>query len=92
MTTDSDAVYLVVEAIAEADGVGVQELDYALHEHVYTESIRRLVEAEYTGWELSFEVPDHEVHLRAGDGVYVDGERRREFPDGIAAAESEDER
>lgn len=85
MTDDPGPVMLVVEAIAEAEGVDVQELDYALHDHVYTDSIRRLTRGKYTDWELAFEVPDHEVRIRADDGVYVDGERRRAFPDDARA-------
>lgn len=82
MSDDRDTLLLVVEAIAEAEAVDVHDLEYALHDHVYTESIRRLANGEYSDWELAFEVPDHEVRVRADDGVYVDGERRREFDDG----------
>lgn len=73
----------MVEAIAEAEDVDSHELEVTLHDHVHTESIRGLTEGEYTDWELSFEVPDHEVRLRAGDGVYVDGEQRRAFRDDV---------
>lgn len=63
----------VVEAIAEVEGVDPLELGYSLHEHVDTDAIQGLVEGGYEGWELAFQVPGHDVVLRADDGVYVDG-------------------
>ena len=42
MTEGPGPVLLVVEAIAEAEGVETHELEYALHEHVHTDSIARL--------------------------------------------------
>lgn len=64
----------VVEAIAEVEGVDPLDLGYSLHEHVDTDAIQGLVEGGYEGWELSFQVPGHDVVLRDDDGVYVDGE------------------
>lgn len=79
MSPHRDPLLSVVEALAEVEDVDVNELEYTLHEHVYTEAIRGLVEGEYAEWELTFQVPDHEVILRAGEGVYVDGELLREL-------------
>lgn len=81
MTDEDDVLLSVVEGIAEAEGVEPHDLEYALHDHVYTEALRGLVEGGYDDWELSFGVPGHEVTLRADDGVYVDGERRRALED-----------
>lgn len=46
MTADREPVLLVVESIAEAEGVEAHQLDYALHEHVHTDSIGRLTDGE----------------------------------------------
>lgn len=74
MNADRDLVLAVVEAIADVEGVAPHELEYTLHEHVSPEAIRGLAEGGYTGWELTFRVPDHEVTVRADGSVYVDGE------------------
>lgn len=71
---ERDVLLHVVQAIAEVEGVEVHELEYALHDHIYSGAIRGLLEGEYNGWELTFEVPGHEVTVRAGGEVYVDGE------------------
>lgn len=78
MTADQDILLDVVEALAEVEGVEPHELEYTLHEHVYTEAIRGLVEGEYAGWELTFQVPGHEVSLREDREIYVDGTLVRE--------------
>lgn len=46
VTADREPVLLVVESIAEAEGVEAHQLDYALHEHVHTDSIGRLTDGE----------------------------------------------
>jgi hypothetical protein len=81
VTDEDDVLLSVVGAVAEAEGVEPHELDYALHDHVYTEALRGLVVGGYDDWELSFEVPGHEVTLRADDGIYVDGDRQRTLDD-----------
>ena len=82
MSPARSSLFDVVEAIAQVEGVEPDELDYALHEHVYTDAIGRLVEGDYEDWVLTFRVPGHEVCLRGDDGVYVDGEYVRPFGDG----------
>lgn len=79
MNPDRDVLLSVVEAVAEAEGVEVHELEYALHDHVYTGAIRGLLEGSYDGWELTFRVPDHEVIVRAGGEVYVDGDLAKDL-------------
>lgn len=72
MNPDRGVLLYVVEAVAEADGVEVHELEDALHDHVYTGAIRGLLEGGYDGWELTFRVPDHEVTVRVGGEILVD--------------------
>lgn len=79
MTPDRDVLLSVVEAIAEADGVEVHELDYALHDHVDSGAVRSLLEGDYDGWELTFRVPDHEVTVRAGGEIHVDGDLAKDL-------------
>jgi hypothetical protein len=76
---DRDVLLGVVAAVAEVEGVEIHELGYALHDHVYTGAIRGLLEGGYDDWELTFRVPGHEVTVRAGGAVYVDGDLVREL-------------
>ena len=79
MTADEDVLLTVVEAIAAVEGVEVHELEYALHDHVYTGALRGLVEGGYDGWELTFQVPGHEVTVRADGEIRVDGDLADRF-------------
>jgi hypothetical protein len=75
----SDAVTEVVEAIAEAEGIEPQELEYSLYQYVDPEAIEGLVEMDDTEWELTFSVPDHEVTVSSNGGIRVDGELVRQL-------------
>lgn len=70
--TGQDVVYEVVSALAAAENVNVQELDFNLSEYVDTDALVTL--AETSGdWELSFEAGRHSVHLTHDGQTYVDG-------------------
>lgn len=63
----------VIEAIARAEGVRPRELTFTLHEHINTDALELLAE-DGSHWELSFEVPRHEVTVMSDRTVIVDGE------------------
>lgn len=71
----SDVVVDVVEAIASAEGKAAHELEYSLYRYVDPEVVRELAAMDNEDWELTFEVPGHEVTI-SGDGtIRVDEER-----------------
>ncbi len=74
-----DVIYEIVAAIAAVEGSGATpyDLDYSLHEYVDTEAIGRLAAADSGTWELTFEVPDHEVRVGSDGEIRVDGETVR---------------
>lgn len=74
MTRRSEISLAVIDALAAAEHRAPQELSYSLHEFVDTAALAALAEMEQTGWELSFEVPDHRVTVDGDGRVFVDGD------------------
>lgn len=65
----------IVEAVADAKGVDVSELELSLDDHIDPDAIARLAEHEDASWTLSFELPEHNVTVTSDGLVLVDGVR-----------------
>lgn len=75
---DRDLSEEIVEAIADAEDVRFEDLDFVLYDYIDMEAIEHLVDHGGT-WRLSFEVGGHEVTVTDDGSVSVDavrGERR----------------
>jgi hypothetical protein len=68
----SDLIYEVVVALAAAEGVDPQELEYTLSEHVDTDVLAALGRSEESVWEFTFRVPSHTVTVTHDGRIYVD--------------------
>jgi hypothetical protein len=66
----------IVEAIADAEGVDSENLDFTLEEHISGEAIRLLAAHESGAWTLSFEPPDHKVTVTSNGIILVDGAKQ----------------
>lgn len=71
----STLVVAVVEALSHAEGISPDELDYSLYEYIDPDVLPCLDNQPNTDWELSFEVPDHEVCVTGEGIIMVDGVR-----------------
>jgi len=67
----------IIRAIAEAESVPPDELDFSLENYVSTDAIRDLVRHDSDSWRLQFETPNHVVEISGNDQILVDGERVR---------------
>ena len=70
-----EVVREIVTAVAAAEGIAPDELDYALQEHVYVDAIDALASHPDSSWTLSFDIPRHSVTVADNGVVLVDGER-----------------
>ena len=68
-----DLIVDIIEALSRADQVPSEELGYHLHEYIDADSLEALAHHEGTTWELTFEVPGHEVEVTSEGSVFVDG-------------------
>lgn len=80
--TGSDVVVQVVTAIAEVEGVSVDDLDWSLDSYVDTDTLTGLVAMDRGEWELTVFVAGHEVTLDSDGWLRVDGELERRLGDG----------
>lgn len=64
----------VVEALAAVDGTTPGDLDYSLHDHVHTDALELLDRDGKGEWELTFQVPDHEVTVCHDGSIEIDDE------------------
>lgn len=71
--SDTEIVYEVVAALAAAEGVDPQALDYRLADYVDTDVLSQLAAGEDSIWEFKFHVKDHTVTLTHDGRTYVDG-------------------
>lgn len=72
-TMTSELVVALINALSHADGVPPDDLDYSLHESIDTDAILALEAHPNTSWELSFDVPEHEVTVSGQGFITVDG-------------------
>lgn len=82
MTTAS--VGDVLAAIAKAEGVEPDDLELVLENHVACDAISTLTQHRDGDWQLSFEVPGHEVTLTSDGNVVVDGTVEHHWTEGSA--------
>jgi hypothetical protein len=73
MTSRTELLHHVVEALAEVEGVEPHEFEYSLYDYVETDALRILSTSDHTDWELSFRVPDHSVEVRGDGRILIDG-------------------
>lgn len=64
----------VVRAIAAVEGTTPRNLDFTLHEHIYTPALNELYRSAQGEWRLDFEVPGHEVTVQSDGRIIVDDE------------------
>lgn len=67
----------IAKAIADAEGVSPDNLDYAVSEYIDLEAIEQLAAHNTASWTLSFEVPNHNVTVTSDGLVLVDGVREQ---------------
>lgn len=63
----------VVRALAEADRLDLEEVEYTLYEYVNPEVLSALADYSSGSWEFTFEVADHDVRITSDGRLYVDG-------------------
>lgn len=64
----------VIRAVAQIEGIAPNDLDFELHEYIHTDALE-LLESDGRGpWELSFEVPGHEITVQSNRTIIVDGQ------------------
>lgn len=71
----NDLVESVIEGLARAENVPVDELDYALYDYIDPDVFVTLAAQEDATWEFTVEVADHEVLVTSEGSVFVDGVR-----------------
>ncbi|MFB6080233.1 MAG: HalOD1 output domain-containing protein [Haloferacaceae archaeon] len=71
----NQVVAVVIETIAEAEGVDPMNLEYVLNDYVDADALRLLADGRNTSWRLSFETPDHDVSVTGDGWVCIDGKR-----------------
>ena len=70
---DSDQLLVdLVDALAEAEGVPPDEMDYTLHDYVDPDALVRLAEGCSSDWQLTFDVSGHQVKITDGNQLIVD--------------------
>ncbi|MDR5657847.1 HalOD1 output domain-containing protein [Halodesulfurarchaeum sp. HSR-GB] len=62
----------IVEEVADAEGVEPSELDLTLYNHIDTDALVRLVNAEKGSWRLSFDIPGYTVTVRSDGSTLVE--------------------
>ncbi|SIS05929.1 hypothetical protein SAMN05421752_10963 [Natronorubrum thiooxidans] len=63
----------VIEALAEADRLEPEEVEYTLYEYLNPEILTQLADDEGNTWEFTFAVADHEVTIASDGRLFVDG-------------------
>lgn len=78
MTVDGseDVIYEIVAVLAALDDVAPTELEYRLDEYVHPQALIDLLAQECAPWDLTFQVPDHEVTVTHDGEIFVDGAHR----------------
>lgn len=73
MSNRRDLIVDVLEAVADADRVAVEELSITLADHVDPEVLVALSAMDEGSWEFTFELEDHEVTITSDGQLFVDG-------------------
>ena len=69
-----DAVIVdVIHALAEADRLELDEIEYTLYEYINPAVLTELADHDGGSWEFTFTVADHEVTIISDGRLFVDG-------------------
>lgn len=63
----------IVEGLAQADEVSVENLEYRIHDYFDADILTSLEKQENATWSLTFSVAEHEVHVDSVGTVSIDG-------------------
>ena len=70
---DDEIIVDVVQALATADRLDLDEVEYTLYEYINPAVLTELAAHEGGSWEFTFEIADHEVTLTSDGRLFVDG-------------------
>lgn len=71
--TRDEIVVDVVHALAEADRLDLDEVEYTLYEYLNPGVLTALAEHDRGSWEFTFTAADHEVTITSDGRLFVDG-------------------
>ncbi|WP_339104041.1 HalOD1 output domain-containing protein [Haloterrigena salinisoli] len=71
--TEDEIIVDVVQALATADRLDLDEVEYTLYEHINPAVLTELAAHDGGCWEFTFEIADHEVTLTSDGRLFVDG-------------------
>lgn len=63
----------ITRAIASAKDVPPKQLGVTLENHISGDAIRQLTNHSSTPWQLSFELPEHDITIESDGAIFVDG-------------------
>jgi hypothetical protein len=69
---EQDVLTAVVQEVADAKGVEADELKLSLYDHIETDAVVQLLNAEKGNWQLSFDIPDFTVTVWSDGSVAVE--------------------
>ena len=67
----------IIKAVADAEGVGSEDLDYAVGEYIDLDAVEQLAANSTASWTLSWELPNHNVTVTSDGLILVDGVREQ---------------
>lgn len=72
-----DVITEIVDAIAEANRMEAEELDFRLYDYIDPDVLVELASMERGQWEFTFQVEDHYIRFTHEGRLFVDGVARR---------------
>ncbi|ELY61653.1 hypothetical protein C493_02276 [Natronolimnohabitans innermongolicus JCM 12255] len=63
----------VVQALAEADRLELEEVEYTLYEYINPAVLTELADHDGGNWQFTFEIADHDVTITSDGRLFVDG-------------------
>ena len=70
---EDEIIVDVVQALATADRLDLDEVEYTLYEYINPAVLTELADHDGGSWEFTFEIADHEVTLTSDGRLFVDG-------------------
>lgn len=71
--TEDEIIVDVVQALATADRLDLDEVEYTLYEYINPAVLTELAAHDGGNWEFTFGIADHEVTLTSDGRLFVDG-------------------
>lgn len=62
----------VLHALAHVEDISPTQLDYTLYHYIEIDALQGLEAHENATWELTFEVPNHEITVTSDDEIIID--------------------